>query len=192
MARALATAFKAPLVSATVSRLLIDLNRSPGHPQLYSAVTRRLRGVQRAAIVERHYRPYRAQVEALVEEAVARGNRVIHISSHSFTPALHGRIRTADVGLLYDPRRRGEVALCERWKTALIERAPALRVRRNYPYAGKGDGLTAHLRRRHPARAYIGIELEVNQAIVGERRRWAQLRRALVYSLHTALSGDPS
>ena len=33
MARALAAAFTAPLVTSTVSRLLIDLNRSTGHPQ---------------------------------------------------------------------------------------------------------------------------------------------------------------
>ena len=34
MARALATAFAAPLVTSTVSRLLVDLNRSVGHPRL--------------------------------------------------------------------------------------------------------------------------------------------------------------
>jgi predicted N-formylglutamate amidohydrolase len=192
MARALAGAFKAPLISSTVSRLLIDLNRSIGHPQLYSPITRRLPATTRAQIVEQHYRPYRTQVEAQVTQAVSLGQRLIHISSHSFTPALDSRIRTADVGLLYDPRRRGEVALCERWQAALHERAPALRVRRNYPYAGKGDGLTSHLRRHFSPSDYIGIELEVNQAIVADRRRWAQLRRALIYSLHTTLSGAPS
>ena len=36
-------------------------------------------------------------------------------------------------------------------------------MRRNYPYAGKGDGLTSYLRRRFPPGAYVGIELEVNQ-----------------------------
>src|SRR5258708_4265355 len=40
MARELARAFKAPLVSSTVSRLLVDLNRSVGHPQLFSPATR--------------------------------------------------------------------------------------------------------------------------------------------------------
>ena len=192
MARALAAAFKAPLISACVSRLLIDLNRSIGHPRLYSAITRRLPAAQRAEIVERYYQPYRTEVEAQVTQAVSLGRRLIHISSHSFTPALDSRVRNADVGLLYDPRRRGEVALCQRWQAALSARVPALRVRRNYPYAGKGDGLTSHLRRRFAPLAYVGIELEVNQAIVADRRRWAHLRSALVYSLHTALSGDLS
>ncbi len=92
---------------------------------------------------------------------------MIHISSHSFTPELNGKVRRADVGLLYDPGRRGEAELCARWKAvARGNRAPELRVRRNYPYAGKGDGLTSHLRRRFPRGAYVGIELEVNQSIV--------------------------
>ena len=42
MARELATAFAAPLVASTVSRLLVDLNRSIGHPRLhYEAIRKR-------------------------------------------------------------------------------------------------------------------------------------------------------
>jgi hypothetical protein len=52
--------------------------------------------------------------------------------------------------LLYDPARPGEVELSERWKASLRTCAPSLVVRRNYPYAGKSDGLTNHLRRRYP------------------------------------------
>ena len=108
---------------------------------------------------------------------MSRGRRVIHISSHSFTPALDGKVRRADVGLLYHPGRHGEAALCARWKASLAAMAPELRVRRNYPYAGKGDGLTSHLRRRFPPGAYVGIELEVNQSIVfAAGRRWTALR----------------
>jgi len=114
MARELARAFRAPLVTSTISRLLIDLNRSIGHPQLFSAATRGAPAALRAEIVEQHSLPYRAQVERLVWQSVSRGRRVIHISSHSFTPELNGRVRRADVGLLYDPARHGEAALCAR------------------------------------------------------------------------------
>ena len=190
MARELASAFRAPLVTSTISRLVIDLNRSPGHPQLFSAATRGAPAALRAEIVERHYLPYRAQVERLVRQSVSRGRRVIHISSHSFTPELDGKVRRADVGLLYDPARRGETALCARWKASQAELAPELRVRRNYPYAGKGDGLTSHLRRHFPPRAYVGIELEVNQSVVlGAGRRWTMLRGVLIDSLRTACAG---
>ena len=187
VARSLAAAFKAPLVISTVSRLLVDLNRSIGHPRLFSAATRGLPAKLRSQIVEQHYRPYRDQVEHLVARAVARGRRVIHISSHSFTPQLNGQVRYADVGLLYHPARPGETELCARWKASLAGLAPELRVRRNYPYAGKGDGLTSHLRLRFPPGAYVGIELEINQSIVlAAGRRWTALRRVLVDSLRSA------
>jgi predicted N-formylglutamate amidohydrolase len=187
MARELARACRALLVTSTISRLLIDLNRSMGHPQLFSAATRGAPAKLRAKIVKQHYRPYRVQVERLVRQSVSRGRRVIHISSHSFTPELDGKVRGADVGLLYDPGRHGEAELCARWKASLAAFAPELRVRRNYPYAGKGDGLTSHLRLRFPHGAYVGIELEVNQSIVfAAGRRWTALRRVMIDSLRTA------
>ena len=187
MARDLARAFRAPLVTSTVSRLVVDLNRSISHPRCFSAATRGASRTLRAEIVERHYLPYRMQVERLVGRSVSGGRRVIHVSSHSFTPELDGKVRGADVGLLYDPRRHAEVDLCARWKAALVEMAPQLRVRRNYPYAGKGDGLTRHLRMRFPPGDYVGIELEVNQGIVlAAGRRWPKLRRMLIDSLRAA------
>jgi predicted N-formylglutamate amidohydrolase len=189
LARALARAFRARLVTSTVSRLLVDLNRSIGHPRLFCAATRGATAL-RAKIVEQHYLPYRAQVEGLVGESVSRGRRVIHISSHSFTAELDGKLRRADVGLLYDPSRPPEAELCSRWKASLAALAPQLRVRRNYPYSGKDDGLTAHLRRRFARAAYVGIELEVNQGIVlAAGQPWAALRGALVDSLRTACRG---
>jgi predicted N-formylglutamate amidohydrolase len=187
MARELAAAFRAPLVASTVSRLLIDLNRSIGHPRLFSAATRATPAPIREQIVAKYYRPYRLRVERFVSQSVARHGRVIHISAHSFTGELDGRVRCADVGLLYHPARRGESALCARWKASLAALSPELRVRRNYPYAGKGDGLTSYLRLRFSRRVYVGVELELNQNIVlAAGRRWTLLRRMLIDSLRAA------
>lgn len=187
MAKALARTLGAPLVVSTVSRLLIDLNRSIGHPRVFSAATRDMPAELRSKIVEQHYQPYRAQVEDIVRQAVSRGKRVIHISSHSFTPELNGKVRSADVGLLYHPGRKGEVQLCTRWKKSLADFAPELRVRRNYPYAGKDDGLTSHLRLHFPPGAYVGIEIEINQNIVfANNHRWKTLRSVMVESLRNA------
>jgi hypothetical protein len=86
------------------------------------------------------------------------------------------------VGLLYHPGRRREAEVCARWKESLAALAPELRVRRNYPYAGKGDGLTSYLRLRFAQCDYAGIELEVNQGI----DLAAGLRRVLIDSLRTA------
>ena len=190
VAKALAKDFDAPLVAATVSRLLVDLNRSLGHRQVFSPATRAAPATLRATIVDEHYRPYRTEVEHLVRGSVARGRRVIHVASHSFTPVLDGKVRTADIGLLYDPRRRPESALCARWKDALAARAPALRVRRNYPYAGKGDGMTSYLRKRFGPADYVGVELEVNQQIVAAGGlRFSALRRLLIETLRSAAAG---
>jgi predicted N-formylglutamate amidohydrolase len=132
------------------------------------------------------------QVERHIRKSVSRGRRVIHISSHSFTPELGGKVRGADVGLLYHPGRLEEANLCAHWKASLAAVAPALRVRRNYPYAGKGDGLTSYLRLQFPGSSYVGVELEINQNIVCiAGRRWAALRQVLVNSLRmVCVAGD--
>jgi len=92
-------------------------------------------------------------------------------------------------GLLYHPGRHGEAELCARWKASLAVFAPQLRVRRNYPYAGKGDGLTSHFAPALPGQRLVGIELEVNQEIVlAAGRRWTALRGVLINSLRMASS----
>ncbi len=187
MAEALAGALGAALVASTVSRLLVDLNRSLGHRHLFSSATRTAPAPLRAQIVAQHYRAASRHGRAARSHSVGRGLRVIHIASHSFTPVMDGTARTADVGLLYDPRRRSESALSARWKAGLATRDPALRVRRNYPYAGKDDGLTAHLRTRFDPDDYVGIELEINQRIVAAGYpHFPALRRALIETLRSA------
>ena len=187
VATEMAAALKAELLTSTVSRLLVDLNRSLHNPKVFSAAVRGLPASLRSQIVEQHYLPYRGQAERFVAKSVSLGRRVIHVSAHSFTPDLDGKLRHADVGLLYDPGRKGEVELCARWKASLAELAPELRVFRNYPYAGKGDGLASHLRQRFPPVAYVGIELEVNQAVVfAAGRPWMALRGVLIDSLRAA------
>ncbi len=191
VAKELAAVLHAPLFASTTSRLLIDLNRSIGHPRLYSEATRAAPAALRRAILETHYLQYRDQVETKIAAAIARGRRVIHISSHSFTPVLDGNVRNADIGLLYDPARRGETGLCRRWQVQLKTLAPELIVRRNYPYTGKSDGFTAYLRRRFPAAAYLGIELELNQkhAVIGGRH-WRALRGRVIEALRLALADN--
>lgn len=122
----------------------------------------------RENILARYYRPYRDEVEKAVASAIEQGRRVLHISSHSFTPVLDGKARETEIGLLYDPARKSERSLCDTWLEELQRALPEMRVRRNYPYRGTSDGLTAFLRTRHAGDSYAGIELEVNQKLVGE------------------------
>lgn len=190
--RQLAAALAVPLHAATTTRLLVDLNRSIGHRQLFSEITRALPQQQRQDIVDRYYRPHRRRVEAEIARLIASGRRVIHIASHSFTPTLDDVVRQADIAWLYDPRRPGEVAFARAWLQAFARLAPELRLRRNYPYRGRADGLTAKLRKRFVDAAYVGIELEVNQSLFQQGGApWSTLKRKLVDSLHSAVSVQP-
>jgi predicted N-formylglutamate amidohydrolase len=188
LGRALARRLGAPLQTATITRLLVDLNRSQGHPRLFSEYTAGLDHAAKQAVLRRHYLPYRRRLEASIAEQVCRQGLVIHIGVHSFTPELHGRLRRADIGLLYDPGRPREQRLCQSWQSELRRGFPELRIRRNYPYQGRADGLTTALRRRFPPESYLGIELEVNQIrLDGSPASRRQLAVALADSLQRAV-----
>lgn len=161
-AEALAGTLAAPLLVTDVTRLLADANRSPGHPRLYSEITKPLPVKTRREIFEACYRPHREAVVARIATLVAAGRRVLHLASHSFTPRLRGVTRHCDVGFLYDPRRAAEKAFCGRFLRELACLDGDLILRRNYPYRGATDGLATALRRRF-GEAYVGVELEVNQ-----------------------------
>ena len=165
--------------AATVTRLLVDLNRSADHPEVFSEYTRELPAGERERLIAEHWRPYRQTVEA----AVAKGAEpVLHLSVHTFTPVWEGRRREVDVGLLFDPGRAGEVAWCRRLRAEIERRRPDLAVRDNEPYLGVDDGLTTYLRTRFQAERYLGIELEVNQRSVDEPS-WGELTAALAEAI---------
>jgi predicted N-formylglutamate amidohydrolase len=186
-ARVLARAVSAPLLAATTSRLLVDLNRSVGHPRLFSAATKGLPRAAREAILAAHYHPHRVAVARLVAEGLAAGKTVLHIASHSFTPRFGGVTRHCDVGFLYDPGRTAEKAFCTRWMRELACLDKALILRRNFPYRGVADGLAPALRRRF-GEGYLGVELEVNQRFaLGGEETLASVSDHLAGSLVRAL-----
>lgn len=163
-ARRIADALGAPLVSTTISRLVVDCNRSESHPAVFSEITRALPAPERERLLATHHRPHRAEVERLVREASASAH-VLHVAVHSFTPVWSGRERPTEVGLLHDPHRRPERALVEGLRRALRRRAPELVVHLNRPYRGWTDGLCTTLRSRLPPPRYSGLELELNQRL---------------------------
>ena len=184
----LARSTGAPLASVATTRLLVDANRSPGHPKLYSEFTRQLPRQAREALRAALHTPHWGRVEGLVGGFLAGGGTVLHVGCHSFTPVFDGVARTADIGLLYDPRREAEKTLCSAWLQAITDLEPGLRVRRNYPYRGVADGLCTALRRKYGPR-YMGVELEVNQRfpLVGGER-WLEVQAVLAASLSAALA----
>jgi len=187
LARDLSRTTGAPLIAVTVSRLVVEANRTEGHPELFSKYTRDLPAVEKTQVLRKYHRPHHRVVEAWIDRAHEEGDRVIHLGVHSFTPELDGELRNADVGLLYDPARKRERAFAGRWHAALAALDPDLHIRRNYPYLGTADGLVTSLRKRFPSANYAGLELEVNQGLLEGRWR-LEMHAALGKSLNEAMA----
>jgi predicted N-formylglutamate amidohydrolase len=188
LARLLSRRLRRPLLAVHWSRLLVEANRSEHNPRIWSPFTAQLPRREREEILERWWRPHRRKIEAAVAAGAKRGDRIVHVAVHSFTPRLGGEQRNADIGLLYDSRRAGESQLCRRWADVLHRLDPELRVRFNYPYLGSADGLATGLRRMWPENRYVGVELEINQALVGAPR-WRAFQRVVAESLRELLDG---
>ena len=181
VARQLQEQLGCSLFAARTSRLFVDLNRSAHHPNCLGASYRKLSVAARDEIFAAYYHPYRQAVEAALRDLLQhRDTAVLHLAVHSFTPKLAGVVREADIGLLYDPARASEKRWADILQPAFRQELPALRTRRNYPYQGKSDGFTRHLRGTFPASRYAGFELEINQSLLGEVRTQMRLGRALV------------
>jgi predicted N-formylglutamate amidohydrolase len=145
------------------TRLLVDLNRTVNHPQLFSSFTRSLSAADKKMILEKFYFPYVSNLEKAITQRLETQERVFHLSLHSFTPTINEKERNNDIGFLYDPQHAAEKKLCLLWQSVLKEQMPSFHVRMNYPYKGTSNGLTSHFRKKYPK--YHGIEVEINQRL---------------------------
>lgn len=190
LARHLSRQFDAPLHQGRYSRLLVDLNRSPGNRMLIRRVSdghripfnSGLTARDREDRLERYYRPYRDAVSGSVREAIVREGRCVHLCVHTYTPALAGNVRGNDIGLLHDPAWGIERQVCAEIRASVVAETAHV-VWFNRPYSGTADGILPALRRENSPEAYVGIEIEVNQKFAGDTRALngiaASLGRAL-------------
>lgn len=179
-AEALAKALAAPLHAGTVSRLVVDLNRSPHNPRRFSAWTRALNATERARLDREIHAPHLQRVLAACERAGTSGAAIVHVAVHSFDPTLAPDRDGVDIGVLYDPARMRERAIGPGWAHAMS--AAGLTTRRNFPYRGAADGLTTWLRRHFAQARYAGLELELSQA-------WSVDSRARARALPIVVDG---
>ena len=169
-------------VKNSMSRLLIEFNRSLHHPKLFSKYSASLSEKAKQLILKDYYKPYRNEVSKNISEYIEKGEEVVHFSFHSFTPVLNGVIRNTDIGILYDPSRISEKNYSHLLKEFLKLEDPDLKIRYNYPYLGKADGFTTSLRKEFPT-LYSGIELEVNQKFIINNNLDIKLKSAFFNSI---------
>jgi len=163
MARAIAQKGNWPLVYETISRLLVEQNRSRYRKEVFSAISSKFSLELRTTLLETVYDPYHDKVKNILVVNDNHKMRTLHFSIHSFTPVLNGVVRNADIGLLYDPSRKEELLVCSHVASFLRKNIPGLRIRKNYPYKGISDGLTRTMRKHFSLSRYCGIEIEINQ-----------------------------
>ena len=157
------------------SRLFVDLNRTITNKSAFCEYYEALEASDKAAAEKTkaqataYWQEYRTTIEKFVESAIKPNTRaakskpiVVHLGIHSFTPVLNGKVRNADIGILYDPSRPLERAYANVIKAEIKRLYPTMKVRFNYPYKGTSDGLTTTLRKKFGPR-YVGIEIEINQ-----------------------------
>ena len=113
VARHMAERLDAPLVRATVSRLMIDCNRPLDAPDLIVTESDSI-GVPGNHISEEERRmrfaaihdPFHAMLGRLIADRRATEQLRALVSVHSFTPVLHGQARPWDVGIIFGGDRR--------------------------------------------------------------------------------------
>ncbi len=176
----------APRVASRYSRLLVDCNREPHEDSLVPAESdgRMIPGNAKLTKVERrrrlalYYEPYHDRIDSMVARARRRadGRTVRLLSMHSFTPAMNGRPRRLDIGVLFDDHE----TLARRLGVAL--KARGFTVRYNQPYSGL-DGLIYAARRHGRAHGIPYVELEINNALIRTEATARRIAHELVAAL---------
>jgi predicted N-formylglutamate amidohydrolase len=184
IAVALSEELDLPCFTHQTTRLLVEVNRSLGHPQLFSEFSQPLGDEDKQLLLDKYYFPYRLRVENALTQLT---KPVLHLSIHSFTPVLNEKVRLTDIGILFDPTRAFENSLSEKLLNSLQQILPGLRIEFNEPYKGIDDGFTTYLRTRFTDEEYAGIEIEVNQKVAtgDELEKIIAALRASILSLHS-------
>jgi predicted N-formylglutamate amidohydrolase len=168
VARQLARRLDAPLVHASVSRILLDLNREPGAPDSIAVLSERtpipgnleLAESERAHRVRTIYEPFHAAVDAFLRDRPV-GTRAV-VSIHSFTPVYRNVVRPWHVGLIHDADDR-----LARFVAAGLSRDPALVVGLNVPYT-PADRVFHTLERHAVRRGLAPLMIEIRNDLIGE------------------------
>lgn len=190
VSRALAARIGAPAILATVSRLVIDLNREVDAAGLIPHLTdgHAIPGnarVDRAERIARFHAPYHRAIAAQV--AVQRPALILSI--HSFTPALESGVtepRPWQAGILYNRDARA-ARLAVPWLAAR-----GIVTGDNQPYSGRLLNATMNRHAEATGTPYLGIEIR-NDLIDGQDgvARWCEILADLVTFVrdHLALKG---
>jgi hypothetical protein len=176
LAQAFSMKFRTPLVHGDVTRLLIDLEKECG--ERWSRFSLQLPETTRAKLVDRHERPFRAQLVQRISEDLRRHAAVWHVLVHT-SPEIDGRV------LLETP---AAAPLAESAAAAWRGRLHAAEMDVLHVRGMALNALESFLSREFPADQYAQIRLTVSQSFFLEGRpwRWETAKKILLESLTRA------
>ena len=189
LTRTLAAALGARAILATVSRLVIDLNREPDHPGIVPLTSdgHAIPGNIDADIAARIARFHVTYHQAIAAE-IARQRPALIVAVHSFTPRLEdgGGDRPWVIGVLYNRDTRAARPAIDRL------RARGHVTGDNEPYSGRLLNATINRHAEGNGIAYLSLELRNDQ--IGDAAgvaRWADELAPLLAELASGLRAAP-
>ncbi len=193
--RRLSKKLDAPVVLASYSRLVVDLNRGHNHADCMRGVSDHIRipgnekltAAHKAQRVAEIFRPYHGAVDTQVRRFLGRGIPPLLLSIHSFTPEMDGFKRPWHIGVLWNK----EEDIARQLIASLKENNPALRVGENEPYSLKSENFTKNTVSTHAeSRGLPYVIVEFRQDLVdtaAKAAKWA----GIFYASLEPLMADP-
>ena len=156
------------LFKTSVTRLLIDCGHSEHHAKCFSKFTRKCSIDEKKQLIETYYRPFYLALENQIKQEIAQDKQVLHVSVNTFAPKIHGLTLNSGLGILYDANRHGEKEVARLIHGLLLQESIPYKVRLNYPFSGSKDYLLGHFRKKFDQQDYLGLRLEINQALLND------------------------
>ncbi len=178
----LSEALDAVMIAQRYSRLVIDCNRTPGHPTSIPPISdgtpipgnAAITVADAAARVRELFDPYHAEIAAELDRR--SGTPCAVIALHSFTPVFGGVTRPWPVGILHDRNPAFALAV----GTALSDRGYLVGDNEPYRLSDESDHtIPVHAERR----GLPYVELEIRQDLIADaagQREWADVLAAVL------------
>ena len=189
LSKALSDRFDSPLVASKVSRLVYDCNRDPASST--AIVTRSenddvpgnldLSEDQRQQRVATVYQPFSDQLSSLLDHRLERSTDCSLVTIHSFTPIMHGKSRSVQIGVLHDSDSRFSDLILES-----VTDHPEYHIERNQPY-GPDDDVTHTLTKHAIPRRLDNVMLEVRNDLLKDDSSVSTIAELLFGILSKAL-----
>lgn len=156
--------YKAKVFSNHTTRLVIDYNRNLKNKAIKASTQKLISQTELDRLIS-DYSKYRYKISKEVETALAKGQRLLVISVHSFTPIFKGKTRSTEIGILYRNQIEKEVLLAQNIKSNLSN--TNFKIHFNRPYRGNTDCFLNDLLDQYVDNERVnGLFLEFNQKLL--------------------------